>query len=763
MTEPDDLHDLLDRVLTRTVRRITGDQEARPRPGQAALSHDILTAMIGYGYGKERALGHVLGCAPTGVGKAIACAAPAAVMAVARKERSVMSTESIALQSQLIGKDLPDVASAIAIEMPDAPELTFAVRKGWSNYGCPAAAISTLRTKLEEANLKDTVPEPSETDPELVIDAALKAAQNATAVDTDLIEWVLVESIANGFGDKATCTTDVRAWHEVSVGPTECAGTGEKGCPLASVCPAVRGRDEANAAQIVITNHAMLAVQAATGAPVLLGNSQLGLFRHLIVDEAHALPGMVRNSGSRELSARAVSRAARLLARNFGSIGAIQVKQIDRLETEGQVLADTVDATLLRWFNRQDGDTPALPECNQDHPVDELYGALVRWVSDAKRALPSEHRLNTHETMKRARVYAALSGLVDDASELLDYETPAARWVERSVFLSDAEKRRGWSGATAKMSPVDVSDKIAGGLFTTVERVPGEKRKPKDEEVRLSLSVTMVSATLPSGFAMETGISAKPVDYPSPFAQAYGDSLLYVPRVDDPAELRRIATPGANGRWKFDVYRHPEWAAAQIVDLVKANGGSALVLSAKADTGRLYADRLRAMTNLTVYSQWDGGDATQIAAAWKADAHAVLVGTKSFMTGLDAAGDTCSLVIVDRVPRAPGNVVDDARAAAIGERAGLDKWATERLVYGADATLLMEQAAGRLVRRVTDTGLVAILDPRLMKNAPLSYPESTRAMYMRAGRAFPVRTSDKQRALDYLSKQHANRKSKVAA
>lgn len=313
------------------------------------------------------------------------------------------------------------------------------------------------------------------------------------------------------------------------------------------------------------------------------------------------------------------------------------------------------------------------------------------------------------------------------------------------------------------MSPVDVSDKIAGGLFTTVERVPGEKRKPKDEEVRLSLSVTMVSATLPSGFAMETGISAKPVDYPSPFAQAYGDSLLYVPRVDDPAELRRIATPGANGRWKFDVYRHPEWAAAQIVDLVKANGGSALVLSAKADTGRLYADRLRAMTNLTVYSQWDGGDATQIAAAWKADAHAVLVGTKSFMTGLDAAGDTCSLVIVDRVPRAPGNVVDDARAAAIGERAGLDKWATERLVYGADATLLMEQAAGRLVRRVTDTGLVAILDPRLMKNAPLSYPESTRAIYMRAGRAFPVRTSDKQRALDYLSKQHANRKSKVAA
>jgi ATP-dependent DNA helicase DinG len=128
----------------------------------------------------------------------------------------------------------------------------------------------------------------------------------------------------------------------------------------------------------------------------------------------------------------------------------------------------------------------------------------------------------------------------------------------------------------------------------------------------------------------------------------------------------------------------------------------------------------------------------------------VLVGTRSLMTGVDAPGATASLIIVDRPPRSAGNPVDDARVARIQERLELDRWAADRLIYVADSALLLHQSAGRLIRSVTDQGMVCVLDPRLLKSSQIAYNEPTRQVYMKALDLFAKKISDVEKAKAWL-------------
>lgn len=119
-----------------------------------------------------------------------------------------------------------------------------------------------------------------------------------------------------------------------------------------------------------------------------------------------------------------------------------------------------------------------------------------------------------------------------------------------------------------------------------------------------------------------------------------------------------------------------------------------------------------------------------------------MVGTRSLMTGVDAPGPTCSMVVIDRVPRSPGNPVDDARVEDLMARLECSRHTAARLVYATDAALLLEQAAGRLIRSTSDDGVVAVLDPRLLRGTPVSYPEDTRTLYLSAFARLGERTAD---------------------
>ncbi|GGM49935.1 helicase C-terminal domain-containing protein [Microbacterium saperdae] len=270
------------------------------------------------------------------------------------------------------------------------------------------------------------------------------------------------------------------------------------------------------------------------------------------------------------------------------------------------------------------------------------------------------------------------------------------------------------------------------------------------------LSVTAISATLPVNYAQRAGLVAERRTYPTPFTEAYAGSSLFIPQLESQEELATLTREGYRGKRSFDSSAHPAWAAELIVDLVRANGGRALVLSAKAVDGKLYAERLRrALPDITVHSQWDGGTPSRITTEWRQDIGSVLVGTKSLMTGVDAPGETCSLVIVDRIPRSPSNPIDDARVEELEARTG-DRWAADRYVYAVDAALLLSQAAGRLIRHTSDRGMVACLDPRLLKApagrpGPITYPEPTRQIYMETLDHFGHKLSARGSAVEWLS------------
>jgi ATP-dependent DNA helicase DinG len=315
----------------------------------------------------------------------------------------------------------------------------------------------------------------------------------------------------------------------------------------------------------------------------------------------------------------------------------------------------------------------------------------------------------------------------------------------------------------ANASPVNIGGLLQANLWTApvmpdeedpvtvAMREAGEPAEPEETET-YPMTVIAVSATLPARYGYQAGMSADNISYPSPFDDAYGSSMLYIPKPAG-AEIQELYPgwePGRRG--KFDTKLHQAWAAKKNVELVEANAGAALVLSANSAAGKAYAEALRraAKGRWKVYSQWDGIATRQLINAWRDDESSVLVGTKSLMTGVDAKGRTCSLVTIDRVPRASGNPVDDARAEALMEALMIDKWAADRMVYASDAALLMEQAVGRLIRSVSDYGLVGLLDPRMLKTGPVSYPEPTRAIYKKAVTRFTKVTTKQSEAEEFL-------------
>jgi len=806
-TKPGADTDTVDRVLEAAVHLATGLATAEPRPGQRALAHDVLEAMTR----RDR----VVAQAPTGVGKSFSHLVPAAVMAVTTGERTVISTESLALQSQIIDKDAPTVGVATTSVLGSAPRV--AVLKGWGNYACFLRATHSARTLLGKPDDDTTPPDPVAALTELARElpapppeskkkkrpAAPAKATDADTVDIDgavipraeaipLLHWALTEAAANGSGDKNSYTGTVSeaSWSAVSVSTSECVGAAQ--CPFGDVCLPDAARTTAAAADIVVTNHSMLGVQAANAAPVVIGSQRLGLFRHLIVDEAHRLPGVVREQGAAAVSGRRVSRIQRGLSALLDSNDPL----VKALLTDGDVIKDAVDQSLAE----QAATTPkkeSVLRCSEG--MDPLAGTgdlLTGWLGRVNTMVGNVPVFDQKTQIKKMRVTSAVTSLKADLTAVREHRNGVARWVEKGSEPSSRFARG--TPASAKSTPVEVGGSLAFNVYSA--EVPGalvghpavpekdwlstlaqstaaqsvelasaaaeslQEHPPRTEEgeeitssaggalgaPRYALSVSAMSATLPNGFGRDAGLHRPTRSYESPFDTAYGRSLLFVPRASAPEDVEALNGGWPGGKVRLDTTRHTAWAASMIAALVQANNGSALILAATAAAGRSYAEQLRAGgTGPHIHSQWDGGALRQITAAWRGDVGSVLVGTRSLMTGVDAPGETCSLVVIDRVPRAAGNPVDDARVEALTRAVG-DRWLADSLVYASDAALLLEQAAGRLIRSVGDSGMVAVLDPRLLKTGSFSYAARSRDTYMSALHRFARKTADLDVALEFL-------------
>ena len=264
-----------------------GGERAR---GQHELAAAVADALSG-GH-------HLLAEAPTGSGKSLAYLVPA----VASGLKVVIATSTIALQSQLVGKDLP------ALHEHGSIGFTFALLKGRSNYVC--------RAKLRAAGAPDALFEQP-------VGANFGRQQ----------EYLRKFAERSQTGDRSELDREVNAaaWAAVSCSSAECPGKGE--CTDGAECFAERARDRAHEVSVLVVNHALYCSHLASEGRVLPDHDVV------IIDEAHAFPDNATNAFAGDITTDALTRLSGMLARAGADRPAV-----DALAEVGKRLATVIDA-----------------------------------------------------------------------------------------------------------------------------------------------------------------------------------------------------------------------------------------------------------------------------------------------------------------------------------------------------------------------------------------------------------------------------------
>lgn len=589
------------------------------RTGQHAMARAVDECLLS---GRDA----VLVQAGTGTGKSLAYLVAAARAAVLTDEPVVIATATLALQRQLVDKDLPVVVRALAGPLGRAP--TYAVLKGRSNYVC----LDRLRRgspDAEEAALFDT--------------PTTRLGRQAAR----LSRWA--QATSSGDRDDLDDPVDGRVWAGVSVSARECPGATT--CTFGQECFAELARAKARSADLVVTNHAMLAIHLEGDAPVLPEHSAV------VVDEAHELVDRMTTALTQELSeavvTRAVGRARRLLAAEaadaIGDAAAFLGETLAALP-EGRLRTLPEDLVIAVTSLRDTGHAAllGLKAAKPDGDVDPAYRASAR---------------------------AALQSVHDTAAAVLTLDDRVVAWVAT----------RPPGSATLHVAPISVSELLEANLFA-------------------GHGVALTSATLTVGGSFEptaTGLGCQPgwrgLDVGSPFDHAK-QGILFC--------SARLPRPGRDGV--------SEAALDQLGELVEAAGGRTLALfsswrsveRAEEVLVRRFADR--ADRPLIVARRGDA--VASLVHRFAADPRSSLLGTMSLWQGVDVPGPACTLVVIDRIPfPRPDDPVVSARQERVDAQGGSGFAA----VSVPRAALLLAQGAGRLIRSEEDRGVVAILDPRL--------------------------------------------------
>jgi len=578
---------------------------------------------------------HLLVQAGTGTGKSLAYLVPAAVLAAAEgRGPVVVATATLALQSQLVERDLPALAPVVE-ELAGRP-LRWAVAKGRGNYACLH-------------RVRDGVPDE---------DGALIAAEAVTGGSTGALgrevlrarRWAEDEAESRGTGERDQLKPGVsdRAWAQVSVSARECLGATR--CPYGAECFAEGARAAAEDADIVVTNHALLAIQAIEGLPVLPEHDVL------VVDEGHELATRVTGSATQELGPGAVQR----LVRRVSSLVDDDVRE--RLDDAAAVLEGAVDEA-------DPGRLAAMPA-----PLREACAA----VRDAARRVQTAVSRAAAEGANDAVVKAARSAVDDVVSVAGRLSEPSENDV---VWLEERDR----AGRVVRVAPLSVAGLIRSRVFA-------------------DSSVVMTSATLTLGGSFDAVAGSlglvgdeapewDAIDVGSPFD--YGrQGIVYV--------ATHLPRPGRDGL-------APE-VLDEIVDLVRAAGGRTLGLFSSRRAAEQATEHVRAEApQLPVLCQGDDLVATLVS-TFRDDPATSLFGTLSLWQGVDVPGDACSLVLMDRLPfPRPDDPLMSARQKAVDAQGGSGFIA----VAATHAALLLAQGAGRLIRSSSDRGVLAVLDPRL--------------------------------------------------
>ncbi|MFI6574135.1 ATP-dependent DNA helicase [Nocardia fluminea] len=636
-------------LLVSAVHALGGKERTGQTTMATAVDHAIDT--------KE----HLAVQAGTGTGKSLAYLVPSLRHAVRTGRTVVVSTATIALQRQLVDRDLPRLAEALTKPLGRAPK--FAILKGRNNYLCLNKINSVI---------------PEDTGGEAELFDAFAISRLGREVQR-LNEWA--SDTETGDRDELAPGVTDRAWRQVSVGSRECLGKSR--CQFGQDCFAEKARAESAQADVVVTNHALLAIDAISGIQILPEHDVV------VIDEAHELVDRVTGVATAELAATAISAAARRCTK------LIDEREVDRLEGAAEAFHQALeDLPPGRWDQMPDGIAPVL--------------ALVRDAAwNARTAIAPQGTVKTQDDPDNAAARTMAVAAIDDVHDaavraLTAFEEadPAAR---RDVIWLSADEMRGVARRTLRMAPLSVGGLLRSRLFGTATvvltsatlQIGGSFDGLAITWGLPSQSGGRVDPTMANGATAPADLESvrwNALDVGSPFDHAKS-GILYV--------AAHLPAPGRDGL-------SPAYLD-EIEQLITAAGGRTLGLFSSMRAAKAATEALRERLDTPVLCQGDDSMGALVR-KFADDPATSLFGTLTLWQGVDVPGPSLSLVILDRIPfPRPDDPLLTARQRAVESRGG-NGFMT---VAANHAALLLAQGTGRLLRSVDDRGVVAILDSRL--------------------------------------------------
>ena len=575
--------------------------------------------------------------------------------ALVHGKKVLVATATLALQRQLIERDLPKIKGALEKELKR--DISFAIYKGVGNYVC-----------LQKMN---NAPDDPESQAVLEISSLESDAKRLRA-------WAQSKG-ATGDRDDAP-DVDRRVWAANSVSGRECMGADD--CPSGSKCFAALAKAKAQTADIVVTNHTLLAIEIVDSHPILPERDAI------ILDEAHEFMDRTTQAVTEELTAARVLRAANMAKKHMPG------KASDAFNKAAEKFAASIGdyADDLKADPAKAGRLDKLPS-----QLEAPLRAVKEAVSAVSALIAADAEIIDPNSMaERARVKGALNEINQTATKLLKPGHTHVLWFEPTY-------------STLYLAPLAVSDVLRGNLLTQTPVIATSATLTVGKSFdAIAKNIGFVIAgkndeedEADESEADEKGMmdpaNLQILDVGSPFDFA-NQGMLYLPK--------DLPEPGRDGPSKE--------ALTELGELIEAAGGRTLALFSSWRGVEMADEHLRkvlAELKLPIITQRRGDSVGPLVEKFAKDERSILLGTISLWQGIDVPGPACTLVAIDRIPfPRPDEPVLSARAAE-ADAAGGSGFMQISLPR---AALLLAQGTGRLIRSLDDRGVVAILDSRIV-------------------------------------------------
>lgn len=681
---------------------------------------------------------HLAAQAGTGTGKSYAYLAAA----ILSGERTTISTAVLALQEQLRDKDLPTLAQIFRDVL--GINVRYAVLKGLSNYTC------LRNVAKQEGDL---------------MGGSFKTPEAADAFP-GFVKWVRDQQIDGGLAEVDGYSGEM-PWElksEITTDSDSC--TGQK-CPFFNECFGRIAKARAADAQIVVVNHALLLRDLSVRASSDSHAAAIPDYANLVIDECHELESIARDNLGIELTAGSLNKLLKATERLT-----TEHKEIKKSETLNQGSTDQTDKAhnwvirigglvdqVTAWmdlvkarFGPDDtqqklGDERDQKVSPEDPTILDVIEGFKKLGLDMAEGTPSWLEDEERDQWKKLA-----NRMAKAATNLSSIVTPG--YDDEWVRFASLEDHNGNARLTLAAKPINIAPILHAWLFADdvkIQRVKFDKDRGEDVPVGQEmpkLSVISTSATIAAdgncaAWRKRVGnqdSNELVVDSPFPYEK---HARLYIP-----ADAKAFEPKG--GKASEDATEYQERIAREMRGLtLDAKGGAFLLFTsgrAMRETYKQIADDLRAaglMTMMQGEMSW-----TEMVRLFREDGNAVIFGLKTFWAGVDIPGDALRLVVIDKLPfNSPGDVVWSALCEYVNRQAG-DDWAWWNELAIPFMVVMLNQGYGRLIRTMTDTGIVAILDGRLrtksygkriirsLPNAPLiGSPDDVRTFWASNRRA----------------------------